>query len=853
MLSTRTFVLVLAAAMLAPALAVAMPLAAPVATETPAAPQVTIKRDAYGVPHVYADDVYSLFWGNGYAQAQDRLFQIDVLRHVGKGEAARFVGPSLLESDLATRRELYTDEERTAYLNALSPGDREMFQAYADGVNAWIAQTRANPSLLSAEFFALGHAPEDWVPEDTIAIAQYLLAIFGFGSGGNEVENAQLLFHLIDTLGEEEAEKAFNDLLWLHDAETYTTIPADEYVYPATEGILDFDAIPAKQWEVAKAAAESTPFAGAMSLEDVAEATGFTMKFGSNGVVLSPEHSESGNALLLGGPQMAYFNPMVPYEVALHGAGFEALGMGIGGAPGMIIGRTPTYSWTVTSGSSDQVDVVALELVPGNSRQYHGASGVTDMECRIETHVGVPGAVDQKPPVLAVQEVCRTERGPVFAMNEAAGYAFVKEMTHRYDELRSGILWLTLARSPDLQAFQAHMETFCFEFNFLQADNGGNIAYNHWGCQPVRDPSWDPRLPRLAGAADWQGIRSGSDLPRIENPAKGYLVNWNNKPAQGWSSGDALEKWGPVHRAELFEATMQKFLADDGKLDVDDLKAINVEISTRSPFPPNFVPRILAATASSPDATVQDARAALAAWGATGYGWEASDATCMTAKAPSACFGTYEPGFAIYEKWRGLAQERVFRDEMGPYVREMGFVPEKSSDPHAADHGREDNKDNTLHNALHGRAAHAWCDDVATNATESCDGMLAATFAEAVAALAAQYGTDDASEWRQPIHTIKFAGLSGGPSWRIPMVNRPSFNHLYDWGTGYAGSVLPPGTNQYWKPIDYLRYQGDGTMPDAHKRDQLDLYVAFEYKSAQMDPGAWESVETHVAAPPALI
>jgi hypothetical protein len=74
------------------------------------------------------------------------------------------------------------------------------------------------------------------------------------------------------------------------------------------------------------------------------------------------------------------------------------------------------------------------------------------------------------------------------------------------------------------------------------------------------------------------------------------------------------------------------------------------------------------------------------------------------------------------------------------------------------------------------------------------------------------------------------------------MVNRPSFVHWYDFGSGDAGSNLPPGTNQYWKPLPFLQFSADGTLSDAHKDDQLKLYVDYEYKPAQMTPpGGWES------------
>ena len=830
--------LALAAATLfvAPAWALSLP---PGATE-PAAETVTIRRDAYGVPHVYASTAYGLFWGNGYAQAEDRLFQMDVLRHVGKGESAAILGPAQLEMDLVTRRELYTHEEREVRWASLPDAEREMFQGFADGVNAWIERTRADPTLLSAEFYAIGHLPEPWVATDTIAIAEFLLDIFGAGSGGNELDNARTYLQLEFTLGPEEGRKAFDDFFWLQDASTYTTVPPNERTYAPTEELPGWENIPPAQWDVIHAAATAEPFAGPMNAAETIQRALGGFHFGSNALVVAPRHSASGGALLLGGPQMAYYNPMVPYEVALHGAGFDAVGMGVGGAPGVIIGRNEGLAWTVTSGSSDQVDVVAERLVPGNPRQYYDGEAVVDMECREEIHYGVPTAVDQSAPVLATQQVCRTLRGPVFAMNVDAGYAFVRERTHRLDELRSGILWLMLAQHSDMEDFAAHMGTFCFEFNFHVAAATGDIGYFHFGCNPDRASGYDPRFPRVAGEWDWVDVRSGSELPSIVNPQKGYLVNWNNKPAQGWSSGDSMEKWGPVHRAELFESTVQEFLDADASLTAQDLDAINVRISTNSPFPANYEADLAAALAPL-GGSAGEARDLMLAWIASDAQWVPGGATCAIATKTGACFGTYEPGFIIYEAWRKQAHERAFRDELGPFVRELGFIPETSSDPHAADHGREDNKENVLFRALAGDTAHDWLD-------AEKDAFLRATFADAVDDLAAAFNATDPDAWREPTRTIKFVALSGGPAWRIPMVNRPSFNHFYDWGTGEMGSVLPPGADQTWRPFSFMEFQGTGNVGAGgpHKDDQLKLYAAFDWKPAQLvPPGGWTSTRTY--------
>jgi penicillin amidase len=820
---------------------------------------VTIQRDAYGVPHVYADTAYALFFGNGYAMAQDRFFQMDVLRFVGRGEATQLLGPSYLGMDLAARRDLYTESERTQQWLGLPADQRTALLGFADGVNAWLNQTKRDPTLLPAEEVAIGHAPEPWIPEDTVAIADYLLSIFGVGGGDQELSNAQLLLQLSRTLPADEVEKAFHDLVWMYDNESYSTIPANEGRFESGERPLSFAEIPAAQWNVTWAAANATPFgdvrclvatsgvAGdcAGSLGDLAQSTvdaGMPLKWGSNAGLIAPKYSRSGNALLLGGPQMAYYSPMIPYEVALHGAGYEALGMGVGGAPGVIIGRAQHYSWTVTSGDGDQVDVVAERLVPGNPREYYnGTTGdITPMACRTETYLGKPSAVDQSPPILATQEVCRTNEGPVFALNENAGYAFVRQATTRGDELHSGLMWLTLGQESNLTGFADHMEQFRFTFNFNYADDAGNIAYFHWGGNPVRAMGYDSRLPRIAGLWDWTGLRTGHEMPHIVNPEQGYTVNWNNLPEQGFSAGAAREQWGSVHRVELYDQAIRDAIASspDHKLGVPELEAINHRISTENPFAYKLGPYVIGASEHDVEPQMQAAVDALRDWRDCGYCWDDDHGGTEILRSGAPQSKYVHPGMAIYEQWRSDMQVALEGATLGPMMSAINFDPPTSSDPHAADAGRSDNKEGPLLNAFEGRDEHDWC------APLSCAALSDQVLRQAVGELAARYGTTDVGQWREPIHMIKFVALSGGPAWQIPMVNRPSFNHLYDWGTGEAYSVLPPGTDQYWKPVDFAQFEANGALPDAHKRDQLDLYVGFQYKPAQMTPASVESTTT---------
>ncbi len=827
--------LALAIVMIIPVFAVAAP-AAPELNEsrhltTASGATATVIRDSFGVPHIFSDDVRAMFYANGYVQAEDRLFQMDVLRHVARGESARFLGPGLLDMDLEARRELYTEAEREEAVRNLSPEAALIFGAFAEGVNAYIDGTRTNPLGLSAEFHAIGHVPEPWIVADTIAIAQYLLDIFGAGSGGNELTNAKILHQLRGTLGRA-AEAAFNDLVWMYDRDAYSSVKPVDGRYRPIDHPKAFADIPRDQWEVIHAATLAEPAGTGESLGDVAARTlGF--KFGSNALIISPEHSASGGALLLGGPQMAYYAPMVPYELGLHGAGFDAEGMGVGGTPGVIIGTGKDMSWTVTSGSSDQVDAVADRLVPGHPEQYYYGGRVMDMDCRDEVHFGLPTAIDPNPPVAALQRVCRTIHGPVFATyvpedeRDGGGFAFSRQRTHRLLEVDSGVLWLTLGKATNLQEFQDQLQDFYFSFNFHVADKDGNIAYFHTGRQPIRDDRLDPRFPR-PGSPDyeWKAFRSGRALPNVINPEGGYLANWNNLPMQGWSGGDKRENWGSVHRVQLLDEVATRYIRE-GNVTVDDLYAINREISTREPFAPHTVPHLLRAIAASGDRSLAPVADALAAWAADDYTYGADEINGDGVRVYS------HPAHAIYDAWRAALQDRVFEDELGPHARGLIYNPQESSDPHAADHGRHDNAELPLIHALQGKTSRNWFDNTLTRHEETAADVMLDVLRDVLPDVAREFGTKNVAEWKMPIHWIKFAALSGQPEITIPMVNRPSFNHLYDWGTGHAENVMPPGTHSTFLPLDYLRMQVEPGFRPANNVDQLQMYVDFEYKTVK--------------------
>lgn len=872
MLSRKLLVLVLALAVSVPAAVAQLPTItghAPLAPGVPTPEQVlvtedatiTIVRTAEGVPHVYAETAFSLGFGNGYAQAEDRLPMLDILRHVAKGDSASVAGPSQLASDLEVRRELYTDAERQAAYDELPAFEKELFDGYAAGVNRFLAEAYADPLKMDTTFYGLAHAPEPWAVTDSLAIAQYLLDTFG-SAGGEELRNAKLLAELRDSLGDAAAQGAFDDVVWLRHNGATTAVPPDEGYYHGLdhETAKAFSAIPPAQREATLAAARAVPFGAGEALLPLDGASApFKFKWGSNAIAVSAEKSANGGGLLGGGPQMGYYSPAVPYEVGLHGAGFEVAGIGVTGAPGVVLGRTSAFSWTVTSGVADQVDVVAEKLVPGETRKYYYNGEVRDMDCRIELHApkSAPPTSAEAATMLGAnvvyQEACRTVHGPVFAIDPQGEWAFARERSHRGEEVASAVRWLTLGMQRDLPGFRERLSDFAFTFNFHYVD-ADDLYYQHTGYQPVRDARLDPRLPRPGtGEFEWQGIMTGEELPHVLNPERGWIVNWNNLPQKGFTSGDSRELWGSMHRVDLIKERLEAQIRDasDGKLTKADVEEAVREAGTRDPFARRMVPHVINAIshAGMGDARLANAGILLHGWKRADYAWTA-DAS-----------GNYTPAHAIYDEWRMIVQNLTFADEMGAAMRTpINFDPPTSDDPHGGDHAQLGNKDALLLDAFEGATERAWCDDVGTPHAESCNAVIIAALRQAIARLASEYGTSDMRKWTMPQHMIRHVPIGAGPAWELPMVNRATFNHLHDWSDPEnrgAESVLPPGVFAgSYPPLVFAAYAAGGDVPP-HRNDQLELYKAWEYKPFryyrdQVEADAKSVREMRIALPTGL-
>ena len=187
---------------------------------------VRIVRDRFGVPHIYAPSLYGVFYGSGYAQAQDRLAQMELYRRTAKGELAEIMGESALDQDKQRRMLGYTEAERWEQFASLSHEEQLVLKAFADGVNAIIAQVNAGKRPMPQRLKDLGVTKlRPWKVTDTIAIAHMMAERFG-SSGGEELRMMQLRLYLQLRFGAQ-AMSVLNDLAWQNDPTSPTTVTGD--------------------------------------------------------------------------------------------------------------------------------------------------------------------------------------------------------------------------------------------------------------------------------------------------------------------------------------------------------------------------------------------------------------------------------------------------------------------------------------------------------------------------------------------------------------------------------------------------------------------------------------------------
>ncbi|MCH8128235.1 penicillin acylase family protein, partial [candidate division KSB1 bacterium] len=477
---------------------------------------VEITRDEYGVPHIVAQSEVGVFFGQGFAAAQDRLYQMFQFRLAARGEIASIQGTEdNLNYDKGIRTIYYTEQERLQKFNALPTDIQTAIESYKDGVNTYLDSMAVNPNKYKPlEFYIIPFNP--WKVTDSIAIIQFILRNFG-ESGGNELTRL--------------AELQTNGQAWLdenrpiNDPAVPTTIPANV-------------SISSKQWKYSGIVVDNDIIQSINQkqnwIDEYARNQHLPAKLGSFAVLITGAKSNTGNVMLLGAPQMGGHEQniiRIPNEVELQCPTLHAGGMIVAGMPGIIIGRNDYFSWTLTSGFSDNVDVYIDSTQDNTYGKYWYNGEWQDFEVIEESisFAGVPQSFTHY----------RTVHGPVFGEDLANHQVFSKKMTFWNNELAMMLAIFGIIRASNLEQFEAAAELIPVSFNLFYAGKDQNVKYWHVGHYQDRSDGVDPRLPHKGdGTEEWGGMMDFSTLPSSQNPSQGYFVNWNNKPVAWWNNGD---------------------------------------------------------------------------------------------------------------------------------------------------------------------------------------------------------------------------------------------------------------------------------------------------------------------------
>ena len=554
---------------------------------------VTIYRDGHDVPHIYADTDQALAFGAGYAQAEDRLFLMDVLRHYGEGTLAQFLGGSCEFEQMDHDQLLvspYTKTQATAQVDNLpleygTQGAlaKSMIYNYVAGVNRYITLALLNPTMLPADYVAAVPEllPTAWTVADVVAIAGLIGGIFGRGGGG-EIENAQLLQYLQQQMGTSAGSDAFHQLKTSNDPLAPTT--ADQpfpYEIPGTinpaKTALPDAGVPITGGPVATDPNCNLQQPNPAALSIINGLKSMPQKM-SNALVVNADHSVDGHPIAVFGPQVQYYAPQILSLLDMHSPHYAAEGASFPGTGIVELGRGMDYAWSATSASSDVVDIRLEKICNplGGAPAAHGTYYLFNGVCRPMTlehfrEVALPKPGGLGAPAALDHKIYLTRHGIVRGWTTSGGKpvaVVVQRSTfgHDVDSVIGFLHWGEPSLTHDVQSWMAGAAQILYTFNWFYVDDQ-DTGYFVSGLDPIRRSDVDPTLPTWGtGIAEWQGFLSTAQHVHEVNPPGGFFVSWNNKPAPLFAAADDQYSYGQVYRSQLLVNQLNAQLAAHGGL-----------------------------------------------------------------------------------------------------------------------------------------------------------------------------------------------------------------------------------------------------------------------------------------------
>ncbi|MEV1006923.1 penicillin acylase family protein [Streptomyces sp. NPDC049881] len=584
---------------------------------------VTVERDANGIPQIYASTPEDLFRAQGYVQAQDRFYEMDVRRHMTAGRLSEMFGEDQLETDAFLRTLGWHAIAQQEWDQELSEDTRAYLEAFSAGVNGYLA-THSGAEL-SVEYAALGfvndYEPEAWTPVDSIAWLK-AMAWDLRGNMQDEIDRA--------LMGQRLSPEEIEDLYPDYPYDTATPIvsePGDNTGdFPPLDGELG-------TMGAEEALDGASTQLGALS-QTLSELPGLLgpegSGIGSNSWVVSGTYTTTGAPLLANDPHLSPSLPGIWYQMGLHctelsaECPYDVSGFTFSGMPGVIIGHNQSIAWGMTNLGADVTDLRLEKLSDGN---YLRDGEQVPYETRSET-LKVAGGESREITIRS------TENGPIISdrldeLAQVGDSAPVDQSApDRGDGYAVSLTWTALQpsntmdavfaldRATDFEDFRAAARDFAAPSqNMIYADTEDNIGYQAPGDIPVRGrgdgrypaPGWD-------SAYDWRDeYVPQDDLPWEMNPERGYIVTANQAvidPADDANDVFLTEDWSYGTRSNRIGELIAEKIADGGKVSLGDMQEI--QLDNQNAMAEELVPYLLDIEVSDP--YVREAQELLEGW-----------------------------------------------------------------------------------------------------------------------------------------------------------------------------------------------------------------------------------------------
>lgn len=506
---------------------------------------VSVRYDERGVPHIKAENETDMYRALGFVHAQDRLFQMELMRRLARGELAEVLGSKLVETDRLFRT-LEIRKHADEYVQKMdqSSASYKALQAYLDGVNQYQDN---NPAPV--EFDVLGINKRPFTVADTISVAGYMAYSFAAA-----FRTEPVLSYVRDQLGADYL-KVF-DLDW----------------HP--QGVMQ-QPLASNDWKDLNSIAR-------LSNEALAEA-GLPQFEGSNAWAVSGSRTASGKPLLAGDPHIRFSVPAVWYEAQLSVPGFDLYGHHQALNPVASLGHNKDFAWSITMFQNDDLDLIAEKVNPQNPNQVWYNGQWTDLQSRTET-IAVK---DAEPVTLTLR---RSPHGPIIndALGESAGKTPIA-MWWAFLETDNPILegFYQLNRADTLEKARTASEKIESPgLNVIWANAKGDIGWWAAAKLPRRPAGVNPSfiLDGSTEEADKLGYYPFSDNPQEENPKRGYIISANFQTV----SPTGIEIPGYYNLPDRGQRLDQRLADNSVKWDLENSQALQLDPST------GYAPRLLA-------------------------------------------------------------------------------------------------------------------------------------------------------------------------------------------------------------------------------------------------------------------